>query len=200
MSAMSGSIIRSGRIRRHELRGFKSMPNSGSSEVAEGPRSETRSFEIPNAIRGFELLKGKLPFSVVPGNHDYDAPVTDPAHPPQPGRSDSLKIGLRHLGGLDGFPLGILGPVRILQGPALVCRFARWRCGQRADFHGRRLSLPHIGLQFDAPDASLAWATRVIHRFPGVPTIVTTHKYLDRDGSRADTPALDPEHPRCARQ
>lgn len=87
----------------HEARGFRAMPNSGSSEVAEGPRKETRGFEIPAAIRGFAILKGKLPFSVVPGNHDYDALWTDPAHPPQPERKDSLKIGLRHLGGLDGF-------------------------------------------------------------------------------------------------
>jgi hypothetical protein len=175
----------------HELRGFKSMPNSGSSEVAEGPRSETRSFEIPNAIRGFELLKGKLPFSVVPGNHDYDALWTDPAHPPQPGRSDSLKIGLRHLGGLDGFRSAFSDQSEFFKGQPWYVDSHDGGADSAQIFTAGACRFLHIGLQFDAPDASLAWATRVIHRFPGVPTIVTTHKYLDRDGSRADTPALD---------
>ncbi len=42
----------------------------------------------------------------------------------------------------------------------------------------------HIGLQFQAPDASLEWASRVIAQHPGLPTIVTTHHYLGRNGKR----------------
>lgn len=175
----------------HELRGFRSMPNSGSSEVAEGPRAETRGFEIPNAIKGFELLRGKLPFSVVPGNHDYDALWTDPAHPPQPERTDSLKIGLRHLGGLNGFRSAFSDQSAFFKGQPWYVDSHDGGADSAQIFTAGTCRFLHIGLQFDAPDASLAWATRVIHRFPGVPTIVTTHKYLDRDGQRADTPALD---------
>ncbi|MBB4838563.1 hypothetical protein HNP52_001632 [Sphingomonas kyeonggiensis] len=175
----------------HEARGFKAMPNSGSSEVAEGPRKETRAFEIPAAIRGFEILKGKLPFSVVPGNHDYDALWTDPAYPPQPERKDSLRIGLRHLGGLDGFRSAFSDQSEFFKGQPWYVDAHDGGADSAQLFTVGKCRFLHIGLQFDAPDASLAWAKRVLHRFPGVPTIVSTHKYLDRDGSHADTPALD---------
>lgn len=34
---------------------------------------KTRAIEISNAVKGYWILDGKLPFSIVPGNHDYDA-------------------------------------------------------------------------------------------------------------------------------
>jgi len=175
----------------HEARGFKSMPNAMSSEVAEGPRAQTRAFEIPNAVKGFRLIAGKLPFAVVPGNHDYDALWTDPAHPPQPERKDSLKTGLRHLGGLDGFRSAFSDQSEFFKSQSWYVDSHDGGADSAQLFTAGKCRFLHIGLQFDAPDASLAWATRVIHRFPGVPTIVSTHKYLDRDGSRADTPELD---------
>jgi hypothetical protein len=173
----------------HEARGFSAM--APGPEVAEGPRKQTREFEIPAAIRGFEILKGKLPFSVVPGNHDYDAMWTDPAHPPQPARTDSLKIGLRHLGGFDGFSSAFSSQSEFFKGQPWYVDSHDGGADSAQLFSVGKCRFLHIGLQFDAPDASLAWAKRVIHRYPGVPTIVSTHKYLDRDGSRADTPALD---------
>lgn len=42
----------------------------------------------------------------------------------------------------------------------------------------------HIGLQYHASDMSLEWAADVIARHSGVPTIVSTHDYLERDGKR----------------
>ncbi|MEA1015545.1 serine/threonine protein phosphatase [Sphingosinicella sp. LY1275] len=175
----------------HELRGFKSMPNAMTSQVAAGPRPETLSFEIPNAVKGFSLIAGKLPFSVVPGNHDYDALWTDPTHPPQPEREGRLKIGIRHLGGLTGYLSAFSDQSEFFKGQP-------WYAGSHDDgadsaqiVTAGQCRLLHIGLQFDAPDASLAWAERTIRRHPGLPTIVTIHKYLDRDGKRADTPALD---------
>jgi hypothetical protein len=175
----------------HELRGFKSMPNSMSSEVAESPREETLSFEIPNAVKGFRLIAGELPFSVVPGNHDYDALWTDPDHPPQPHRTDSLKIGMRHLGGLTGYHSAFSDKSEFFAGQPWYVDSHDGGADGAQIFTAGQCHFLHIGLQFDAPDTSLAWATRVIKRFPGLPTIISTHKYLDRDGHRADTPGLD---------
>lgn len=175
----------------HELRGFKAMPNAMSSEVAEGPRKETLGFEIPSAVKGYRLIAGKLPFSVVPGNHDYDALWTDPAHPPQPERKDALRTGIRHLGGFTGYLSAFSSGSEFFKGQPWYVDSHDGGADSAQVFTAGQCRFLHIGLQFDAPDASLAWAERVIHRFPGLPTIVTTHKYLDRDGSRADTPELD---------
>ncbi|RYE37355.1 MAG: serine/threonine protein phosphatase, partial [Hyphomicrobiales bacterium] len=49
----------------------------------------------------------------------------------------------------------------------------------------------HIGLQFDAPDTSLAWAAKVIAKYPGLPTIVSTHDYMDNDGERVPNSLID---------
>ena len=65
----------------HEARGFRWISNGGS-EVAMSPKVHTRAFEIPASVQAFQLIAGKLPFSIIPGNHDYDALWTDPAHPP----------------------------------------------------------------------------------------------------------------------
>lgn len=175
----------------HELRGFKAIPNSMSSEVAVSPRKETLTFEIPNAVKGYQLIAGKLAFSVVPGNHDYDALWTDPRYPPDPTRKDSLRIGLRHLGGLSGYQSAFSDQSQFFKGQPWYVDANDGGADSAQIFTSGSCRFLHIGLQFDAPDASLAWAERVVHRFPRVPTIVTTHKYLDRNGARADTPALD---------
>lgn len=175
----------------HELRGFRAMPNAMSSEVAERPRTETLSFEIPAAVRGYKMIAGKLPFSVVPGNHDYDALWTDPRYPPDPARKDSLRTGLRHIGGLSGYQSAFSDQSEFFRDKPWYVDSNDGGADSAQIFAAGKCRFLHIGLQFDAPDSSLAWAERVLYRYPGVPTIVTTHKYLDRNGSRADTPALD---------
>ncbi|WP_213980958.1 serine/threonine protein phosphatase [Sphingomonas sp. dw_22] len=181
----------------HAERGFKGMPNSQSSEVAESPRKETRSFEIPTAIKGFRLLSGKLPFSVVPGNHDFDALWTDPEHPAQPEQRGRLKTGIRHLGGVAGFQSAFSDQSEFFKGQAWYVASHDGGADSAQVFTAGSCKFLHIGLQYQAPDESLAWAERVLYRFPGVPTIVTTHDYLDRagehdDNSNPDNSILDP--------
>lgn len=66
----------------HEKRGFKRAPNPVmDSHFA--PTEKTRTIEMPAARKGFAMIAGKVPFSVVPGNHDYDAMWTDSNHPPK---------------------------------------------------------------------------------------------------------------------
>lgn len=161
----------------HAARGFAWMPNGGS-QVARSPKVHTKAFEIPAAELGFQLLAGKLPFSVVPGNHDYDALWTDPTKPFVNG------AGVRHVGGLTGFQ-------SVFSEKSSLFHNQPWYVGSHdggADsaqiFSAGDCQFLHIGLQYHAPDASLAWAREMIDRYKGVPTIVTTHDYLHRDGKR----------------
>lgn len=170
----------------HAARGFKAAPDS-----VTGRRyypDEVRGHEIPTAEKGFQILAGALPFSAVPGNHDYDAVWTDPAHLPQ---ADSSAPEIRHFGGLTGY-------LSILSADSDFFRDQPWFVASNdggADsaqvFTAGQCEFLHIGLQYDAPDSSLAWARRVISRFPDMPTIVTTHKYTNRDGVRAVGGTLD---------
>ena len=169
----------------HEARGFKWSPNGLSSPVAEGPRPETRAIEIPSARKGFSIVEGKLPISVVPGNHDYDALWTDPRNPPDPAVEGPERVGDRHVGGLEGW-------LSVFSDQSALFRDRSWYVASNdggADsaqiFTAGQCRLLHIGLQFDPPDSSLRWANEVIRRHPGLPTIVTTHKYLDPAGKRA---------------
>ena len=177
----------------HAARGFKWIPNGGS-EVAKSPKVHTRTYEIPVSIKVFQLIAGKLPFSVVPGNHDFDALWTDPAHPPQP---DLKKAGVRHVGGLTGFQTAFSSKSEFFDGQPWYVDAHEGGADSAQIFTAGQCRFLHIGLQYHAPDASLAWAAGVIRRFPGVPTIISTHDYLARDGKRnsssnPDNSILDP--------
>ena len=177
----------------HAARGFKWIPNGGS-EVARSPKTHTKGFEIPAAVQGFELIAGKLPFSVVPGNHDFDALWTDPAHPPQP---HLKKDGKRHVGGLKGFQSAFSDTSPFFAEQPWYVGAHEGGADSAQVFTAGKCRFLHIGLQYHAPDASLAWASKTIERYPGLPVIVSMHDYLDRDGTRnrrsnPDNSALDP--------
>jgi hypothetical protein len=177
----------------HAARGLQWIPNGGS-EVARSPKVHTRAFEIPLAVQGFQLIAGRLPFAVVPGNHDYDALWTDPAHPPRP---ELKKDGKRHVGGLTGFRSAFSDKSAFFAGQPWYVGAHDGGADSAQVFTAGKCRFLHIGLQYHAPDASLAWATGMIRRFPGIPVIVSTHDYLGRDGKRnlrsnPDNSALDP--------
>jgi hypothetical protein len=162
----------------HSARGFKWMRNGGS-EVAMSPKIHTRSFEIPAAVQGYHLLAGQLPFSIVPGNHDYDALWTDPAHPPGPEQA-----GVRHVGGLSGFQSAFAPDSPFFANQPWYVGAHDGGADSAQVFRAGQCRFLHLGLQYHAPDASLAWAAEMIRRFPGLPTIVSTHDYLGRNGQR----------------
>jgi hypothetical protein len=177
----------------HAARGFKWIPNGGS-EVAMSPKPQTRSFEMPAAVLGFQLIAGRLPFSVVPGNHDYDALWTDPAHPDRP---DLQQDGVRHIGGLTGFQSAFSDQSQFFKGQPWYVASHDGGADSAQVFTSGQCRFLHIGLQYQAPNASLAWAAAVIKRFPGLPTIVSTHDYFGRgdrrdDKSNPENDKLDP--------
>lgn len=164
----------------HAERGFDWVPNAGSS-VAISPKIYTRLFEIPAAAQAFELINGHLPFSVVPGNHDYDALWTDPNDPP---RSEDNYVGTRHIGGLTGYLSAFSSDSSLFKGKEWYVGAHENGADSAQIFTAGECRFLHIGLQYHAPDSALEWAAEVISRYPGIPTIVTTHDYLHRDGVR----------------
>lgn len=172
----------------HKARGFKRAPNP-----SWPPAAATRSFEIPTVVRGYRMFEGVLPFSAVPGNHDYDSTWVDAAHPPQPGGRGSAAEGMTHFTGLDNF-------CTVFSDRSSFFKDKPWYVGSHdcgADsaqiFEAGGYSFLQIGLQYHPSDASLAWAQTIIDKYPGLPTILSTHDYLHPDGRPGREVFEDPE-------
>ncbi len=142
--------------------------------------------EMAVARAGYAMIASESPFSVSPGNHDYDAFWVDPRSPP-PGQPS----GQLHYGGLDNFR-SVFGA----QSPLFKAR--PWYA---ASFNGGADSAQifeaggyrflHIGLEMAPADDVLAWASGVVARHKGLPTIVTIHDHLNPAGERLPIPVVD---------
>lgn len=174
----------------HAARGFKRAPNPIFDKHF-APTPKVQEIEMPMARRGYQLIAGKTPFSVVPGNHDYDAMWTDSNHPPKKEIRSFADVGMLHAGGLTNFK-------SVFSDKSDFFREKDWYIASHDDgadsaqiFTAAGYRFLHIGLQFDAPNASLEWAASVIKANPGLPTIISTHDYMDNDGRRVANPVID---------
>lgn len=174
----------------HEKRGFKRIDNPYFDPWIL-PTEKTRSFEMPLIRNGYRLIAGVLPFSVVPGNHDYDAQWTDSRHPAQPDAKDFSGWGVLHVGGVGNFQSVFSDRSEFFRKKSWYVSSHQGGADSAQIFSAGGYRFLHIGLQFDAPDDSLAWAASVIRRYPGLPTIVSTHNYLDPSGERRAGPGND---------
>jgi Calcineurin-like phosphoesterase len=167
----------------HERRGFNSVPSESS------PLTEhTRSYEMPMAKKGIEIISGKVPLSIVPGNHDYDAQWIDSRFPP---KSDDP--GMSHFGGLTNFVsvYGADSPFFKNRPWYVASNDGGADSAQIVEAGGYRFL--HVGLQFSPSDRTLDWAAGVMARHPGLPTIVSTHDHLNPAGERLPHPVCDEE-------
>jgi hypothetical protein len=174
----------------HEARGFKRVPNP-IMDAAFAPTPKVTEVEMPVARAGYALLAGKVPFSVVPGNHDYDAMWTDAGHPPAAKFVDMSSLGMLHSGGLDNFRSVFGADTPFFKGQKWYVASHDGGADSAQIFTAGGYRFLHIGLQFDAPNASLEWAAEVIKRYPGLPTIISTHDFLQTDGERIPNPIID---------
>jgi 3',5'-cyclic AMP phosphodiesterase CpdA len=168
---------------------------------APDPRALT--VEARGADLAFRKLAGRVPLSVVPGNHDYDGFWADSRFsggrdPRDPSREGS-PYGMLHYGGLDNFN-SVFGERSVL--------FAErpWRVGSHNGgansatvFEAAGYRFLHLGLEFAPHDDVLRWAADTIRRYPGLPTLVTIHDHLNNRGERKPNPVVDmkavhPEH------
>lgn len=141
----------------------------------------TRTVEMPAARRGFAMLDGKVPFSVVPGNHDYDAAW----------QVKDVKPAVSHYGGLSNFN-AVFGE------QSTFFKGKKWRVGAfngGADtatvFKAGSYRFLHLGLEFAPADDVVAWAESMLRKYPGMPTIVAIHDHLNKQGQRKPSPAAD---------
>lgn len=176
----------------HERRGFRRVPNP-IMDAHLGPTPKVQSVEMPLAREGFALIDGKVPFSVVPGNHDYDAMWTDARYPPAKNFDprDLGGLGTLHPGGLDNFRSVFGADQPYFEGKPWYVDSHDGGADSAQLFEAAGYRFLHIGLQFDPPDASLEWAGAVIRRHPGLPTIVSTHDYMSKEGERVANPMID---------
>ena len=185
----------------HAARGFKAIDNPWfATELEVTPK--TRSIEIPTALQGYALIaQAGLVFGVAPGNHDYDAMWSDSRYPPV---SDAKKIdmtpqtlGMLHVGGLDNFR-SVFNPKRYAGKSWYVASYTSGTSSAQT-FSAGGYDFLHLALEMSPSDAVLKWAASVIAKYPGRPTIVTTHDYLNAKGERRANPiidlaAIDPVH------
>ena len=175
----------------HAARGFKAAPNPATAAMGLLPTPKALSVETPAAKRGYELIAGKTPFSVVPGNHDYDATWTDANHPPAAKITTAASRGVLHVGGLNNFKTVFSDQSAFFKGQPWYVAAHDDGADSAQIFVAGGYRFLHIGLQFDPPSASLEWAASVIKRFPGLPTIISTHDYLNTAGERLANPIID---------
>ncbi len=154
-----------------------------------GPQPGARAVEMPSAADGYQLIAGKVPFAVVPGNHDYDAMWMKPRSV----GADGKPVGpmIVHVGGLSNFTSVFGNQSRFFKGKPWYVAAHDGGADSAQIFTAGGYRFLHIGLQFDPPDASLAWADAVMKRYPGLPTILTTHDYLNKEAQRVVAPPTD---------
>ncbi len=200
----------------HRKRGFdytRFSPIALSGEIGYGP--ETLDFEIPLAISGYRILaEAELPFSVVPGNHDFDAMWTDARYPgsllkaifsDNVDTSDREVIGALHVGGLENFRSAFGSDSAFFRDKPWYVSSHSGGTSSAHVFSAGGYEFLHIALEMSPPDEAITWAQLVLREFPDRPTILTTHDFLNKDGERVANPlidlaALDPDQHNSAQQ
>jgi len=189
----------------HAARGHHAMPNPYfSMELEVSPKART--VEMPAALAGYRLLDGRVPFGVAPGNHDYDAmwadarfPPVSPqelgkfmmAHPQTPVEFRPDLIGMLHIGGLDNFRSVFGADSTFFKGKDWYVASYHGGADSAQIFSAGGYTFLHIALEMQPDDDVLAWADGVMAAHRGLPTIVTTHDYLNSAGERRGNPIVD---------
>lgn len=189
----------------HAARGYRAVPNPYfSMELEVTPKTQT--VEMPTALAGYRLLDGRVPFGVAPGNHDHDAQWADarfPAVSPQelgkflaahPGTAVDSRpdlIGMLHIGGLDNFRSVFGADSAFFKGKDWYVASYHGGADSAQTFSAGGYTFLHLALEMQPGDDVLDWAAGVIAEHPGLPTIVTTHDYLNGAGERRGNPIVD---------
>jgi hypothetical protein len=157
---------------------------------------KTQSHEMNTARAGYEILSGKIPFSVAPGNHDYDAQFTDARQPP--GVDPALTpadgagyYGMLYSGGLANFRDVFGSDKPFFRKQKWYVSSFRGGASSAQIFRAAGYEFLHIALEMAADDETLAWAAGVIAYYPNRPTIISTHDFLDTRGQRLPHPVVN---------
>lgn len=186
--------VSSGSDLTHEARGVRALANVESPIQRFVNHERVVGFEIPTAIRGYELISdANIPFGVAPGNHDYDAwwVVAAPAGAPKSQQRQS------HVGGLDNFRIAFGNDTSFFQDKEWYVDSVNGGGSSAQVFNAGGYRFLHFAFEMHAGDDVIDWARGVIANHPGLPTIITTHDFLSPRGERfagsMDLGLVDPE-------
>lgn len=155
-------------------------------------------FELPAAFQGFKILdKAGIPFGVAPGNHDYDASWSVAGYPPNRTKAWSElrktveDFGILHIGGLENFRSVFGAETSFFKDKPWYVDSFRGGASSAQIFSGAGYSFLNIALEMQPDDDTLRWAEEVIEAQGKIPTIITTHDYLNLAGDRKARPLID---------
>ena len=176
----------------HVARGIEALRNieTGFERVVR-PEGTLR-FEIPKAIEGYQLISDEgIPFGVAPGNHDYDAwwAVAGPAANSE-GSDLSSPAGPRsinpmlHVGGLNNFRMAFGSDTDFFRDREWYVSGFEGGESSAQVFSAGGYEFLHLAFELQAGDDVIAWAQDVVDEYAGLPTIISTHDYLNSRGER----------------
>jgi hypothetical protein len=168
--------------------------------------------EIPKAIEGYQIIsQAGLPFAVAPGNHDYDAMWSVSGYPPN--RDKTFRelnwtvedMGLLHVGGLDNFRSAFGENSDFFHNKPWYIDSHNGGVNSAQRFFAGGYRFLHLALEMQPGDDVIAWVESVLSANPGLPTIITTHDYLNASGERqpqilVDLTLVDPAFHNSAEQ
>lgn len=162
------------------------------------PTDKVFEVEIPKAVEGYELIHAAgIPFGVAPGNHDYDAMWNVVGFPPNFNKKPhELKfvpedLGMLHIGGLDNFRSVFGNESKFFGDKDWYVASFRGGANSAQVFEAGGYRFLHFALEMQADDEVLDWVRGIMASFPGLPTILSTHDYLDKEARRAPNPIID---------
>lgn len=179
----------------HEQRGFNAIlsnPRIGIENLLRG----LQDFELPKAKEGYDIIAATgVPFGVAPGNHDYDTgyqynPFPNDPDPRARIRDEGL-VPNRHVGGYTTFN-SIFGPESdYFKDKEWYVSSFNGGVNSAQMFAAGGYTFLHFSFEMQAGDDVLEWAQGIIDENPGLPTIMSTHDFLNPRGQRLANPAYD---------
>jgi hypothetical protein len=190
----------------HVARGIESMLGEEFGFTQLIRPDETLNFEIPISKQGYQLISDVgIPFGVAPGNHDYDAwwavaiPHAESEELESIQNSEGAPIDFKiHVGGLNNFREVFGSDTDFFQDKDWYVEGFKGGGSSAQVFSAGGYRFLHLAFEMQAGDEVVTWALGVINKYPGLPTIISTHDYLSASGERLpggdmDLALVDPE-------
>ncbi len=162
----------------HLGRGFPKLDDPKYNDIIE-ISDKTKTFEMPTATKGYQLLsKADIPFGVAPGNHDYDAAWFE-------------NTDRAHIGGLTNFLSVFSDKNEFYKDKPWYVASYKGGSSSAQIFNAAGYQFLHFALEMLPSNDVLHWMQTVVNKHKGLPTIISTHDYLNVAGERASAPVLD---------
>lgn len=161
--------------------------------------------ELPLATRGYNLLAAaNMIFSVVPGNHDFDKSWYDSNFPRDFSRIDEIRdedgwysfldptiLGMLHYGGFKNFNSVFGKDSDYFNNKSWYVSSFNNGANSAQIFKAGGYKFLHFGFEMQVGQAVIDWAQLVIKEYHGLPTIITTHDFLNQHAVRKAETNMD---------